>query len=171
MKKRLFYSLLLVQLLCVASLIFVYEKIDTSGKEFTLQTKTLDYAPYGAYENMLYVEYESNEIDEEIWTIEDSLGYGELLYVLFEEDDEGILQVQEVSLRNHWKKLDEREVVLKASYGHEDTTLKKHFVYYRLEEFNYPTEKEEVKRGDRLQVTWKMGKWEQFKLVDTKKIE
>ncbi|HLR42563.1 MAG TPA: GDYXXLXY domain-containing protein [Pseudogracilibacillus sp.] len=170
MKKYILYSLILLQIIIIATLIFLFEQIDTTGKEITIQTKAFEYEPYLAYDSSLYVDYDINEINEETWTIDEDLDYNTDLYVLLQKDNDGLFQVSEVALKDAWSNTTDDRVVLRASYGYYDRASKTHFVHYQLEELYHVPESKQLKQGDKLKVTWKVGKWGQFKLVDMEKV-
>lgn len=171
MKKYILYSLLLFQVVVIATLIYLFEQIDKTGKEVTVQTKTFEYEPYLDYDSLLYVDYDINEINQETWTIDGELDYNEGLYVLLKKDSDGLFQVSKVALKDIWSNVADDTVVLRASYGYYDTASKTHFVTYQLEELYNVPKATKLKQGDKLNVTWKVGKWGQFKLVDMEKVE
>lgn len=171
MKKYILYFLLLLQVLIIATLIYLFEQIDTDGKEIVIQTKAFEYEPFIAYDNTLYVEYEINEIAEEVWSLDENLDYDTNIYVLLKKNEDALFTVSDQALENKWPDLSDDEVVLQASYGYHDEHLKTHHVRYQLEElYKFPVSIK-LKQGDRLVVTWKIGKWGQSKLVDLEKVD
>lgn len=170
MKKYILYGLLLLQIIIISTLIFLFEQIDETGKEIMIQTKAFEYEPYVAYNSSLYVDYKINEIDQATWTIEDELDYNTDVYVLLKKDSDGLFQVSEVALEDIWSGVEGDRVVLQASYGYYDRDSKTHYVNYKLEELYNVPEATEWKQGDILNVTWKIGKWGQFKLVGMEKV-
>src|SRR5699024_1599798 len=152
-------------IIIIGTLIILFEQIDATGTELTIQTKAFEYEPYLEYDSSLYVDYEINEINKENWTIDEELNYNTYMYVLLKKDSNGLFQVSEVALQDNWSNMSDDTVVLRASYGYYDTSSKTHFVNYHLEELYNVSQSEQLKQGDKLNVTWKIGIWGQFKLI------
>src|SRR5690625_495394 len=98
MKRILFYSLLVVQLIAILFLTFQFEQIEAQGKMIQLRTNKPEYPIYDfIYDRHMYVEYEINRIPEDKVSNADELDFDDRVYVLLKSGSDGVYQVEDVA--------------------------------------------------------------------------
>lgn len=166
MKRILFYSILVIQVVVVGVIGWQYYLVEDFGMEIKLLREKPElgkYVPYYEYGNM-HVDYEINAIDEDKWEAPDSIHYKEKVYVLLEEGDDGIYHV----VRASDKKLEEDsgQVVLKARYRYSADHIKKYYVDYGIEDIRNGEDYRYLDAEKQWIVTVKIAPWGQKRIIN-----
>ncbi|QAS51652.1 GDYXXLXY domain-containing protein [Halobacillus litoralis] len=167
MKKRwVFYTLVSLQVLFIVLMSVSYYAMDLWGKSITLQTAPVDPRDpfYGDY---VTLSYEIEEVPEDKWAAETDVDRGERVFLLLEENEEGIHELVEASTL--FPEPNGEQVVLTAKHNWSDPSTGQHRVEiglnrYYIEE-NTGLDWEE--RGEGL-VEIVLAPWKQKKIVSLK---
>lgn len=162
MKRRWwFYGLVTVQILFLLLMSASYYLMDIWGETITLKTTPVDPRDpfYGDY---VTLDYEVEQIPEEKWGVETSLDRGEKVFLLLEEDEEGIHRLVEASTL--WPETEGNQMVLSSKYQWFDPSSKIYQVdiglgrYFVEENTGTLWEQREERRVDIVVAPWKQKK-------------
>lgn len=171
MKRLLFYIFLLLQIVLLVILTGIFENFNDQGDVITIKTKIPDYYMYddGIVKRTLYTEYEISNIDADKWNNENEIDYNNRVYVLLEENEEGIFEV--VAGSDEPLKKEEHQVLVTAKYNYFDETRGFHSVRYEIEEIEEIEKYGSFRYDDQLLVTVLIGKWGQRQILNVEKVE
>lgn len=162
MKQRWwFYGLVTLQLLFLLLMSASYYAMDSWGQTITLKTAPVDPRDpfYGDY---VTLDYAIEQIPEEKWLVEEPLNRGEKVFLLLEENDEGIYELVEASTL--WPETEGNQVVLSSKYQWSDASLQQHQVdiglgrYYIEENTGTFWERREEREVEIVLAPWKQKK-------------
>ncbi len=167
MRRILFYTALLIQLVVITVFIFQFERIHVTGTEIQIVTKETD--AYGEYDYPLYqdafVEYDISVIPEEKWTGSTDMNYNEKIYVLLEKGDNHVYEVKEAS-DNRLETKNKGSIVIPAFYGYFDQQMNFHEVNYDFQYIRNIDRFGSFQYSDKLIVSLYVSQWGQYKIID-----
>lgn len=171
MKKIAIYGLIAAQVIVVAFLVFFFERFENYAEEIKVSTK-IEYAYMEEAQIVgdIYVEYNINEIDKDISENVSDLKYNRPVYVVLQENENGIYEVTAISDKK-LKAQDDRDVVLRAIYNYKDERTGKTYVRYGFEYIEDIEEYGSFQEKDELLVTVLVGKWGQQQIKTIEKVE
>src|SRR5690625_4538520 len=118
MKRIAFYGITIIQAIVLIGLALQYYLIDPYGQTIAVEVDLSknDFINYEIY-TPIYMTYEINEISQTNWHIAEDISYNDIVYVLLEEDADGIYRVKEATT----KKVDpsEKQILLKGQYEYD----------------------------------------------------
>ncbi len=178
MKRALFYTLLLFQIIAVLIVVVQYNLIDTYGEERTFMTIPYPDEEYYLEEeyfieeeisdyDMYSFEFAINQIPKEKWEGKKDYGYRDQIYVLLAKNESGVFEVVKATDKKITTNK-ENELVLIGNNIYEDEDV--YHVSYGFENINVENHKEILKDFDMSKenkVTFKVAPWEQGKLIKT----
>lgn len=173
MKKALFYTLLLFQIIAVSIVVVQYNLIDAYGEDRTFMT-----TPYPEEEEEYYIdeeitdydmysfEFAINQIPKDKWEGKKDYGYRDQVYVLLAKNESGVYEVVKATDKKMTTDK-ENELVLIGNDIYKDEDGDYH-VSYGFENINVENHKEMLKDFDMSKenkLTFKVAPWEQGKLI------
>lgn len=164
--KRIFnYTLLIVQIVFIAIIVYQFENIDKYGEKIILETKVEYIYDSDLIQNSdIYVDYLINKINEEQWEIDEEINFNRPVYVTLMKNEYNIHEVRMVTKKKP-KNRDLNDVIIKANYNYEDSTGY-NYVSYGFEYLEDTGSFGNLKEGDDLIVTVLLGKWGQQKITE-----
>ncbi|CDQ21067.1 Uncharacterized membrane-anchored protein [Halobacillus karajensis] len=163
MKQRrwFFYALVFLQLLFLILMSVSYYAMDLWGKTITLKTAPVDPRDpfYGDY---VRLNYDIEQIPEEKWKGEETVDRGEKVFLLLEENEEGIYELVEAS--TIWPEKSDGQVVLSSKYQTSASALDQYQVdiglgkYYIEENTGAIWEQREERTVEVVLAPWKQKK-------------
>ena len=176
MKRALFYTLLLFQVIVVLLVVVQYNLIDTYGEERTFITVPYpdeEYYPDDEFYmeeeitdyDMYSFEFAINNIPKDKWEGKKDYNYRDRVYVLLQKNDSGIYEVVKATDKKITTSK-ENEVVLIGNNIYEDEN--DYHVSYGFENINVDNHKKILKDFDMSKenkVTFKVTPWKQGKLI------
>lgn len=164
MKKRWwFYALVFIQVLFLILMSVSYYAMDFWGKTITLKTDPIDPRDpfYGDY---VTLDYEVEQVPEEKWNIKASLNRGEKVFLLLEENEEGIYELKEAT--TFWPTAQGNQEVLTAKHAWSDPSLNQYQVDIGLDRYYIEEGTGELweQRQER-EVEIVLAPWKQKKIV------
>ncbi|SFJ64768.1 Uncharacterized membrane-anchored protein [Halobacillus dabanensis] len=162
MKRRYwFYGLVTMQISFLLLMSASYYLMDIWGETITLKTTPVDPRDpfYGDY---VTLNYEIEQIPEDQWEMETSLDRGEKVFLLLEEDEEGIHSLVRASTL--WPETEANQVVLTSKYQWYDPSSKMYQVdiglsrYFIEENTGTFWEQREERSVDIVLAPWKQKK-------------
>lgn len=173
MKRLAFYGILLLQAAVILIIPLQYQLIDAYGETIKIaQAKPDPELDYGyeadfSYPN-LYVEYEMNKINKDLWKDEKPKKSGTRVYVLLEKQADGLFTVVEASTKKLVKEKD--QMLLIGQYQHDYEGI--YIVNYGIENINnYQDKYSNLNSKERLAVTIKVAPWNQYKIITVENIK
>lgn len=164
-RRILFYVLLAVQIGVISILSWQYFLIDHYGETIKLVTDRENYLSYqsGDFQGDIFLTYEINTIDHQLWEVDEEPAYHDLIYVLLEEDDAGIFHVQKASTEGLQKA--DNQIVLMSKYQYPLFDYKQHQVQYGFEKLVDQELHKDLSSHVPMVVTIKIAPWKQMKVV------
>lgn len=163
MKRILFYVLLFVQAAVLLLLAVQHMLIDDYGTKIRLlQDRQLQTYHYQEG-NSLFIDYEINEIPEEVWGIERELARGERVYVVLQPNESKIHEP--IRVTEDKPNADANEVIFPGRYKYKGELEKKHYVEYNIERIDNYEEQYQLSDNKRAIVTVKIAPWGQKAIV------
>src|SRR5699024_214501 len=173
MKRILFYSLILFQVIAVSIVVIQYNLIDVYGKNATFKVHQYDKEDEYYYEENIHdfdsymFELEVNNISKGKWHGKKEIQYNDRVYVLLEENKEGIYEVVKATDKELTATKDNQLVLIgKEIYENDEKT---YHVSYDFETINVKTHKDlikDLKISDMKKVSYKFAPWNQSKLIN-----
>ncbi|SEB10092.1 Uncharacterized membrane-anchored protein [Thalassobacillus cyri] len=163
MKRFAFYGVVLLQVLFLAGMSVSYYAMDAFGQTIKLETAPVDPRDifYGDY---VILNYEIEMIEEKKWSGEIP-EYGEAVYVLLEESENGLFQVVDASCDKMETKAD--QVRLKGKYQWHNEGQSVHQVTYGINRYYVEenTGKQYEQQREEMVVEVVVAPWGQKKIV------
>ncbi|WP_077623088.1 GDYXXLXY domain-containing protein [Sediminibacillus massiliensis] len=133
MKKILFYSIVILQILFLAGMSGAYYLVEDWGEKVKLRTEPIDPQDvfYGDY---VHLRYQAQNIDEEQWEGEqEDISRNTKVYVTLRENSDGFHEVERASVEK--LKPADGQVVLTAVYQYYDHYENTHSVDYGISRY------------------------------------
>lgn len=167
MRRVWFYTLLILQAGVLLGIGVQYYLIGNVGKPISLLT---DYASSASFypSDHNYIEYEINEIPQDIWKVETGIDYQEKVYVVLAPDEEEIYHP--VRVTKNKPKTNREEIVFPGSYQYEDTQAGIYHIDYGIERLHEEL-MSGLNRNKQWEVTVHISPWGQKAVKSVKEIE
>lgn len=163
MKRLLIYIVITLQALFLVGMSLSYYLIDQVGKTIKLETLPIDPQDifYGDY---VTLRYEIEQIEESKWIGEKEHRYGEKVYVIVEEADNGTYQVVQGSAER--LQVGANQVLLNGKYHYNDTYEGVIHVDYGLDRYYIEDNTgADYEQSGEMTVTVAVAPWGQKKIV------
>lgn len=173
MKRILFYSLILFQVITVSIVVIQYNLIDTYGKTATFIVHHYDEEDEYYYEENIQdfetymFELEINNIPKDKWEGKKEVQYNDRVHVLLEENKNGVYEVVKATDKELTATKENQLVLIgKEIYENDD---KMYHVSYDFETINVTTHQnliKDLKIREMKKVSYKFAPWNQSKLIN-----
>lgn len=162
MKNKMFYLLVLGQVVLLLILAGQYYLIDSYGATFKIYLDdSQDYSFLGN-DRDVYVDYEIREIPQEKWGIEREISSRENVYVKLEVNKDGVFEVVDVA-DHKLTPYDTDQIILKAKYIYDFSG--RYFVEYGLQDKIPVDYFVDVARDKPIVASFQRAPWGQVKLI------
>lgn len=172
--QRIAFSILIVlQIIVIGALVFMFEQIDTTGKEIIVVSEDLDedfyYDGVNREVQHIYKRFNISYVPDDEWAITEELTYQDIVYVTLTKNAQNIHEVKNVSLKKP-KTVEGDDVVIKARYDYHSEEGN-HQLMYGFEWIENVDQYGSFRELDQVKVTVLFGKFGQQKIKNVEKVE